>query len=258
VIPPANSTSSKKSESVYTCPRAPFYRETKGLFISKTPSASENIPSVDAYKNVFFVQHIYKSATSSHSKPGLFGTTTLTLLLRLFVNVFTWNSRIESSTDSRTGLRFFTGSWMSSHETPELSPRQVPELSFLRSSRHRQLEVPGLRMSVTLLLHRIKIPELHTFMNLGLRRFRASENHEFPAPEKYVSRTLSNLTFRGWRVFLNSPTLHESEQPKYSWQINKNLSRRRWFMLYGCFRLVFYMCLLLTKSQKLNQRVSNQ
>jgi hypothetical protein len=43
----------------------------------KTPSASENIPSVNAYKNVFFVQRIYKSATSSHSKPGLFGTTTL-------------------------------------------------------------------------------------------------------------------------------------------------------------------------------------
>jgi hypothetical protein len=29
----------------------------------------------------------------------------------------------------------------------------------------------------------------------------------FPAPEKHVSRTLSDLTFQGWRVFLNSPTL---------------------------------------------------
>jgi hypothetical protein len=27
----ATSTSPKKSESVYTCPRAPFYRETEGL-----------------------------------------------------------------------------------------------------------------------------------------------------------------------------------------------------------------------------------
>jgi hypothetical protein len=31
VIPSADCTSSQKSESVYTCPRAPFYREMKGL-----------------------------------------------------------------------------------------------------------------------------------------------------------------------------------------------------------------------------------
>jgi hypothetical protein len=31
VIPSVDCTSSQKSESVYTCPRAPFYRETKGL-----------------------------------------------------------------------------------------------------------------------------------------------------------------------------------------------------------------------------------
>jgi hypothetical protein len=106
-------------------------------------------------------------------------------------------------------LCFSAGSWMSSRETPELSPRQIPELVFLWSSRRRQLEVPGLRMFVTLLLHRIKIPELRTFTNSGLHRFRASENREFPAPEKHVSRTLSNLTLRGWRVFLNSPTMTE-------------------------------------------------
>jgi hypothetical protein len=35
VILPADCTSSKKSESVYTCPRAPFYRETKGLLHTK-------------------------------------------------------------------------------------------------------------------------------------------------------------------------------------------------------------------------------
>jgi hypothetical protein len=72
---------------------------------------------------------------------------------------------------------------MSSRVTSELGPRQIPELAFLRSSRHRQLEVPGLRMSVTPLLHRIKIPELHTFTNSGLHKFQASENREFPAPE---------------------------------------------------------------------------
>jgi hypothetical protein len=35
VIPSADCTSSQKSESVYTCPRAPFYREMKGLLHTK-------------------------------------------------------------------------------------------------------------------------------------------------------------------------------------------------------------------------------
>jgi hypothetical protein len=104
VIPSADCTSSKKSESVYTCPRAPFIGRCRDFYIPTTPSGSGNIPSVNAYKNVFFVLHIYKSATSSHSKPGLFGTTTLTLLLRWFVNVFTCDSQTGSPTDSRLRL----------------------------------------------------------------------------------------------------------------------------------------------------------
>jgi hypothetical protein len=56
---------------------------------------------------------------------------------------------------------------MSSRMTPELGPRQIPEPAVLRSSRHRQLEVPGFRMFVTPFLYRIKIPELHTFANSG-------------------------------------------------------------------------------------------
>jgi hypothetical protein len=31
MIPPVDCTSSQKSESVYMCPHAPFYREMKGL-----------------------------------------------------------------------------------------------------------------------------------------------------------------------------------------------------------------------------------
>jgi hypothetical protein len=44
------------------------------------------------------------------------------------------------------------------------------------------------------------------FANLKLRKSLIPENREFPAPEKHISRTFSNSTFRGWRVFLNSPT----------------------------------------------------
>jgi hypothetical protein len=146
----------------------------------KTPSASENIPIVNAYKNVF----------SS--------------------NIFTYLPLVHTLNPDFLGqqlwLCFSVSSWMSSRVTPELGPWQIPESAVLRSSRHRQPEVPGFRMFVTPFLHRIKILELRTFTNSRLRRFLASENREFPAPKKHVSRTLSNLTFRGWRVFLNSPT----------------------------------------------------
>jgi hypothetical protein len=58
---------------------------------------------VNIYKNVFFISHIYKPATSSHSKPRLFGTTTLTLLP--------------------------TGSWISPFTTFERDFQQIPEFA---------------------------------------------------------------------------------------------------------------------------------
>jgi hypothetical protein len=46
----------KSCESFYTCLRAPFYRETKGLLHSeKIPSNLGNIPSVNMYMNVFYI-----------------------------------------------------------------------------------------------------------------------------------------------------------------------------------------------------------
>jgi hypothetical protein len=35
------------------------------------------------------------------------------------------------------------------------------------------------------------------FANLKLRKSLIPENREFPVPEKHISRTLSNSTFRG-------------------------------------------------------------
>jgi hypothetical protein len=70
----------KSCESFYTCPRAPFYRETKRLYITKVPSDSRNIPKVNMYMNVFYISYIYKPTTSSHIKPGLFEMTSLTWL----------------------------------------------------------------------------------------------------------------------------------------------------------------------------------
>jgi hypothetical protein len=59
----------------------PFIRRRRDFYILTIPLISKNIPSVNTYTNVFYISYIYKSATSSHAKSGLFEMTTLTLLL---------------------------------------------------------------------------------------------------------------------------------------------------------------------------------
>jgi hypothetical protein len=175
----------------------PFIGRRRDFYIPKTPSSSRNIPNVNTYKNVFSISHIYTPTTSSHSKPGLFGTTTLTLLL--------------------------AGSWISPFATSELDFRQIPELAILWNSWLRRFDTPGFRMFTTPRLHRFEIPDDRMFATLRLRRFEIIENRMFATlrlrrfeipenckcliPEKHISRTSLNSTFRGWRVFLNSPTL---------------------------------------------------
>jgi hypothetical protein len=68
----------KSCQSLYTCPRTPFIGRRKVFYIPKIPSNLGNIPSVNAYINVLYIpwfaglnSYIYKSATSSHVKPGL-------------------------------------------------------------------------------------------------------------------------------------------------------------------------------------------
>jgi hypothetical protein len=128
---------------------------------------------VNTYKNVFFASYIYKPVTSSHSKPELFGTATLTLLL--------------------------TGSWIFPLETSELDFRRIPELTILRNSWLHWFEIPEDCMSASPKLRRFEIPEDRTFATLSLRRFEIPENHKCLAPGKHISRTSLNSTFRGWR-----------------------------------------------------------
>jgi hypothetical protein len=59
----------------------PFIGRRRDFYILKTLSSSKNIHNVNTYMNVFFISYIYKPATSSHAKTGLFETTSLTLLL---------------------------------------------------------------------------------------------------------------------------------------------------------------------------------
>jgi hypothetical protein len=74
-------TRTSKVVNTFTCALAPpFIGRRMDFYIPKIPSDPRNIPSVNVYMNVFYISYIYKPATSSHTKPGLFETTSLTWL----------------------------------------------------------------------------------------------------------------------------------------------------------------------------------
>jgi hypothetical protein len=75
--------------------RPPFIGRRRDFYIPTIPLNLKNIPSVNTHTNVFYSSYIYKHATSSHAKPGLFETTTLTLLLaNLQIPPFRKSSRV--------------------------------------------------------------------------------------------------------------------------------------------------------------------
>jgi hypothetical protein len=120
----SKTASASKVVSPFTRALAPpFIGRRSDFYIPKTPSSSRNIPNVNTYMNVFFISYIYKPATSSHAKPGLFETMSLSLLL--------------------------TGSWISPFRksscamTTELDLQQIPE--FHRLPKFVALQVHGFR-----------------------------------------------------------------------------------------------------------------
>jgi hypothetical protein len=158
---------------------SPFIGRRRDFYIPKTPLTLKNIPSVNMYINVFYISYIYKPATSSHTKPELFETTSLTLLL--------------------------TDSWIfpfrksSCAVTSELNLEQIPEFrrppisqfcrfmtsglhEFATSKLHR-FKIPDLRTFATSELRRFKIPDLRTFVTSELRRFKIPNLHKFDIPE---------------------------------------------------------------------------
>jgi hypothetical protein len=140
----------------------PFIGRRRDFYIPKTPLRPKNIPNVNTYINVFYISYIYKSATSSHPKPGLFETTTLTLLL--------------------------TGSRISLFVTSEPDLQHILEFPVSWSSWLRQFEIPDFRMFATPRLHRFKIPENRMFAIPRLQRFKIPVNRECFAPEKHILR----------------------------------------------------------------------
>jgi hypothetical protein len=134
-------------------------------------------------------------------------TTTLTLLLRRFVNVLTCDSRTRPSTDSRLRLsllRRFMHVFARDSRTGSLRDSRIGHLPKFAPSPARGSELPHVRDSTSSPNHDPRISRIRESEASQVPGFR--EIREFPVPEKHVLRTLSNLTFRGRRVFLNSPT----------------------------------------------------
>jgi hypothetical protein len=210
---PQNAQASKVMNPFTRALAPPFIGRQRDFYIPKTPLSSMNIPNVNTYMNVFFISYIYKSATSSHSKPGLSGTTTLTLLL-----TSSWISPFVTSEPDFRQIPEFPiswSSWLRRFEIPEnrvfATPRlrrfKIPENRMFATSRLRRFKIPENRMFAASRLRRSKIPENRMFATPRIRRFKIPKNRKCSAPEKHISWTSSNSTFRRWQVFLKSLTL---------------------------------------------------
>jgi hypothetical protein len=175
----------------------PFIGRRRDFYIPKIPLSSTNIPNVNTYMTVFFIPYIYKPATSSHSKPGLSRTTTLTLL-----HTSSWISLFVTSEPDFRQILEFPVSWSS-----WLRRSEIPENRVFATPRLRRFEIPENRVFATPRLRRFENTENRMFATSSLRRFKIPRNRKCSAPEKHISGTSLDSTFRGWQVFLNSPTL---------------------------------------------------
>jgi hypothetical protein len=158
----------------------PFIGRRRDFYIPKTPSSSKNIPNVNTYKNVFS-SHIFTSLPLVHTPNPDFLGWQLWLCFPLVREFPVRDFRNRLLADSRIFRppKFVTSPvWDSrgSHvRDSETSQAQDSWKSRVRDSEASQVQ--------------------------------DSWKSHAPCPWKHISRTSLNSTFRGWRVFLNSPTL---------------------------------------------------
>jgi hypothetical protein len=77
---PKDCSNLKSCDPVTRALMPPFKGRRRDFYIPKVSSDPRNIPNVNTYMNVFYISYIYKLATSSHTKSGLFEATSLTWL----------------------------------------------------------------------------------------------------------------------------------------------------------------------------------
>jgi hypothetical protein len=231
----AKTAKASKVVSVFTRALAPsFIVRRRDFYIPKTPSSSKNIPNVNTYMNVFFISHIYNLATSSHAKPGLFEMTSLTLLLT--------SSRISPFGESScaTTPELDLQQILEFHRLPKFVALQVHGFRSLRVRNSEASQVQDSRPSLVRdfaasqvqdsrsslvrdfaasqvqdsISSRVRDSETSQVQGSRSSRVRDSETSQVqdfrssrvPCSWKLISRTSLISTFRGWQVFLNSPT----------------------------------------------------
>jgi hypothetical protein len=150
----------------------------------------------------FYTSYIYKPATSSHAEPGLFETTTLTLL-----PANSWISPFRKSSRTVTPELVL-------HHIPEFHrfPKFVaPQVHGFESSRIRDFEASQVQDSEP---SRVRDSEASRVRDSRPPLVRDSETSWVPdsrssrvlCSRKISSQISLTSTFRGWQVFLNSPT----------------------------------------------------
>jgi hypothetical protein len=117
---PESLNSPQKSWTLYTCPRAPFYKDTKGLLHSKITPNLKNITSVNMYTNVFFIPWFAGLISYILQVCHQFTLQTRTFWGDVFDFAFPWPPKLHS--------------WKSSLiEIPELRLLKTPELGLLKT-----------------------------------------------------------------------------------------------------------------------------
>jgi hypothetical protein len=150
----------------------------------------------------FYISYIYKPATSSHAKPRLFETTTLTLLL-----ASSWISPFKKSSRTVTP-ELVLHHIPEFHRFPKFVAPQVHGFESLRIRNFEASQVQDFKPS------RVRDSEASRVRDSRPPRVRDSETSWVPDSRssrvlcfwKLASQISLTSTFWGWQVFLNSPT----------------------------------------------------
>jgi hypothetical protein len=193
----------------------PFIGRRRDFYIPKILSDPRNIHSVNMYMNVFYISCIYKPATSSHTKPGLIVTTSLT-----WFPTDLWISPLKKSSYAMTselelqkilelcrfpiswfrrfvtpGLHRFTTSWASQVQdsrSSQVRDSRLRRSSGFGSSQVRDFGASQVQDSRSSQVHdselrRSRASDLHKFAISELHRFKIPENsfHEFRKTRRF-------------------------------------------------------------------------
>jgi hypothetical protein len=185
----------------------PFIGRRRDFYIPKTPSSSKNIPNVNTYMNVFS-SHTFTSLPLVHTLNPDFLRRHLWLCFLLVCESprsgnlhVPWLSNSSSIilpnfTDSRSSrLCRFMGSSLWLRVFTNSRPRSFagPRFQAIARTRLRGFESSGLQTTAH--------SHLRDFASFRL------QIHAISLSLKTYSRISWTSTFRGWQVFLNSPTL---------------------------------------------------